>query len=140
MRIDLNEDEPVEIQMAPLIDCVFLLLTFFLVASTLKESVRELKLELPAAAAASEVPAPVERPPLIIAIDRAGQVYLAGEPMSDQVLLESIARRRADHPEQRIRLDADRDTPYHHIIRVLSALQQQGITDIGLQTELPERP
>ena len=33
MRLPLDEEEKVDIQMSPLIDCVFLLLIFFLVAS-----------------------------------------------------------------------------------------------------------
>ena len=37
MRVNLGEDDGVEVQMAPLIDCVFLLLIFFLVATTLRK-------------------------------------------------------------------------------------------------------
>jgi len=52
MRVRLEDDEQVEVQMAPLIDCVFLLLIFFLVATTLKKIDKELPLDLPEAAAA----------------------------------------------------------------------------------------
>ncbi|HCD33703.1 MAG TPA: biopolymer transporter ExbD, partial [Phycisphaerales bacterium] len=31
MQVDLRDDDSLEVQMAPLIDCVFLLLIFFLV-------------------------------------------------------------------------------------------------------------
>ena len=57
MRIDIQEDDGIEVQMAPLIDCVFLLLIFFLVATTLKKIEKEVPLELPdAKLAAREVP------------------------------------------------------------------------------------
>ena len=51
----LEDDLPVEVQMAPLIDCVFLLLIFFLVATTLRKIIKELPVELPDSAAAIEV-------------------------------------------------------------------------------------
>jgi biopolymer transport protein ExbD len=35
MRVKFEDEETVEVQMAPLIDCVFLLLIFFLVGTTL---------------------------------------------------------------------------------------------------------
>ena len=41
MKIRMAEDERLEVQMAPLIDCVFLLLIFFLVATTLKKIEKE---------------------------------------------------------------------------------------------------
>ena len=47
MKVDLRDDEGIEVQMAPLIDCVFLLLIFFLVATTLKKINNELPLVLP---------------------------------------------------------------------------------------------
>ena len=37
MRINLDDDHIIGIEMGPLIDCVFLLLIFFLVATTLKK-------------------------------------------------------------------------------------------------------
>ena len=37
MRLPLDEEEKVDIQMSPLIDCVFLLLIFFLVTTMMKK-------------------------------------------------------------------------------------------------------
>ena len=47
MKIDLqNETEP-EISMSPLIDCVFLLLIFFLVAGMTKVKNKDIAIDLP---------------------------------------------------------------------------------------------
>ena len=51
-RVSDYEGE-VDVQMTPLIDCVFLLLVFFLVAATLKKPHKELEIQLPHSAAAS---------------------------------------------------------------------------------------
>ena len=45
MRVRLDDEDDVQVQMAPLIDCVFLLLSFFLVATTLKKIEKELPLD-----------------------------------------------------------------------------------------------
>ena len=49
-----DHDEEVDVQMTPLIDCVFLLLVFFLVASVATSSGAALR-TIPAAAASSSV-------------------------------------------------------------------------------------
>ena len=48
MRLSLfnNEDEP-EVSMSPLIDCVFLLLIFFLVSTMTKVKNRDIPVDLP---------------------------------------------------------------------------------------------
>lgn len=132
MRIDLQEDEAIEVQMAPLIDCVFLLLIFFLVASTLKKTVKELPLTLPDASAAIAV---AEEPDmLVIAVDRAGETYIDVKPVTTELMLEAIRERAKENPFVRVRIDADLNTPYQNVIRVINELQFQGFTNVGLQT------
>ena len=59
MKIDLGETEGTDIDLAPLIDCVFLLLIFFMVSTTFRKSAQaddalfELFLRLPVATAAT---------------------------------------------------------------------------------------
>ena len=48
MRIDLDTDEKAEVSMSPLIDCVFLLLIFFLVATMVKKENKDIEIDLPA--------------------------------------------------------------------------------------------
>lgn len=47
MRLPLDEEEKVDIQMSPLIDCVFLLLIFFLVTTMMKKWEMQIPLSLP---------------------------------------------------------------------------------------------
>ena len=55
MRFEPAEDDGTnEINMTPIIDCVFLLLIFFLVATVLKKVDKELDVELPQAAHATD--------------------------------------------------------------------------------------
>jgi len=54
------EDEPPGLDLTPMIDCVFLLLIFFLVATTMKKIDYELPIQLPMASAGIEVQQPDE--------------------------------------------------------------------------------
>ena len=70
MRTKKPEEEPFEIMLIPMIDCMLVIIIFFLVATTLKDRAKELPLELPESAAAASV----EQTPdtLIIGVDKAG--------------------------------------------------------------------
>ncbi len=133
MRIELPDDDSVEIPITPLIDVVFLLLIFFLVASQFKEVRHELRLNLPEASSAAEVVMPEDL--FIIAIDRDGKVYIGNQPVETPTLTEQIRARAERQPDLRVRIDADRDTPYHHVISVLNELRFHGFTRVGLQTQ-----
>ncbi|MCS2307995.1 biopolymer transporter ExbD [Bacteroides thetaiotaomicron] len=47
MRLNYDEEDKVEVQMSPLIDCVFLLLIFFLVTTMMKKWEMQIPLSLP---------------------------------------------------------------------------------------------
>ena len=47
MHVKLEEDNNNEVQMGPMMDCVFLLLIFFIVIAVTKKSIKELGIRLP---------------------------------------------------------------------------------------------
>lgn len=129
MRVDLNEGEDVEVQMAPLIDCVFLLLVFFLVATTLKKIEIEVPLELPTAAyTAQEVP--VQASMLTITIDAQGQIYTGSQVATPGALHEVIKARAAQDPDQVVRVNADRNAPWHAVLQVMELLNFEEMTNV----------
>ena len=130
MRVNLGEDEGVEVQMAPLIDCVFLLLIFFLVATTLKEKHREIPIVLPSSDAAVEVETRPET--IVLGVDRYGQKYVNGQAVSITAVFEQV--RRAKEAGKVFRLDADEETPYKRILEVLEICHVEGVYNVGLHT------
>ncbi len=135
MRIRRREEEPVEVQMAPLIDCVFLLLIFFLVATTMKRIQKELPLRLPAATIGVDRPERTDL--LILSIDAQGQKYVGPDPVTTSALLDRLAAAAAANPSQSIRIDADENTPYRHIVEVIEAAQFYGLRNVGLRIRTP---
>ncbi|KPK65391.1 MAG: hypothetical protein AMK73_03095 [Planctomycetes bacterium SM23_32] len=133
MRVRMEEDMDVGIQMAPLIDCVFLLLIFFLVATTLKKIEKELPLDLPEAAAT--VSRQVEDAMTIISIDRQGGLYLGSEPVGQGYLNEKLRELAGRNPDWRIRIDADREAPVWAAVQVLDICAFENLHNVGLKTK-----
>src|SRR6266480_4097051 len=103
MRIRKPEEEPFEIMLIPMIDCMLVIIIFFLVATTLKSHENEIPLDLPAAAGAISV----EQAPdvFVVVVDRNGQPYLnlgAGmEPVNTERLHQRIREVARVNPNQR---------------------------------------
>jgi biopolymer transport protein ExbD len=138
MRIDLGQDEAPEIGLIALIDCIFFLLMFFMVATSFRqdeppEPEKELPVVLPAAKASLQraVAAPA---PLVLGVDRQGRLYVGSEKVTVQAFHDVLKREAARNPHRRIRVDGDEQTPYRHIVHVLDLCQFEGFTNISLHT------
>jgi biopolymer transport protein ExbD len=135
MRIDLPQPEGDEINLAPLIDCVFLLLIFFMVATTFDQQdvppdpIEELLINLPTAAASIET-ANLSAP-LVIAIDARGRYSIDGERTSVSALHEKLKSVAVTTPQRRLRIDGDKDVAYQHVAHVLDVCQFVGLENIG---------
>jgi biopolymer transport protein ExbD len=138
MRIDLGHDDAPEIGLIPLIDCIFFLLMFFMVATSFKQDKpekprKELPVVLPAAQASLDA-ARAAAAPLVLAVDQKGRVYVGNERVSVQGLHDVLKREAARDPQRRIRIDGDEQVPYQHIVHVLDLCQFEGFTNIALHT------
>ena len=74
MRLNYDDDDKVEVQMSPLIDCVFLLLIFFLVTTMMKKWEMQIPLTLPTMTSSLSTTRAGEEA-VIIAVDEKKNVY-----------------------------------------------------------------
>ena len=130
MRLKWDEDDDVSIQMAPLIDCVFLLLIFFLVATTLKDMHREIPVTLPHADAAVETETRPET--LVLGVDKFGRRYANGQPATITVLFEQI--RLAKQEGRFVRIKADEDARWKRVLEILEICHVEGVKNVKVQT------
>lgn len=138
MRIDLGEDEQPEIGLIALIDCIFFLLMFFMVATSFKQQdaqrkEREIAILLPRAEvsldAAQAAPAPV-----VITVDAQGRLYLSQRPVTLQLLRDHLRAEAARQPRPPVRIDGDRRTAYQDIVHVLDLCQFEGLSEVSMRT------
>jgi len=77
--------------------------------------------------------------PLVLSINRDGEVFLrdARVPLAD--LGDRIKDRLAGRPDDTVFLKGDRGVPYGRVIEVLDRLHRSGIVHVGMVTERPPR-
>lgn len=132
MAVKFEDEAPVEIQMTSLIDCVFLLLIFFLVSSQMKKVEKELPIELPKANATVQVK---EAPGMTtVSVDRFGALYVNSKSVGAEGLRASLREAVRENPDQRIRINGDVYAPFRAIVQVIDTCQGEGLTLIGINT------
>ena len=114
------------LSITPLIDVVFLLLIFFLVATRFAEEDRELDVLLPSAADAKPL---VAKPKLLfVNIDEQGRYYYDGAMQSFEQLKDSLAREAVNNSlNQSVVLRADQRCDWGHVAAALDACHTAGI-------------
>ncbi len=128
------QDREVTLEMTPLIDMVFLLLIFFLVATTFQQTEREMQIALPHAAFSG--PSSTALREIIINVDAEGAIIVSGrtiEPDDLRVLVEDSI---AANPDQKVTVRGDRDSAYANIVRVLDICKSGGVQEPYLDTVL----
>ncbi len=128
---------PPDINLAPLIDVVFLLLIFFMVSTTFKEDAR-LRLQLPEAS--GEPAETVEVARIEVAVDQWGRYYVNNDQVVDQsvkTLRRVMAEKAAGEPDLPVLIKADAKTPHQAVMRVLDAAGQLGLTQVGFAASAP---
>ena len=119
---------PVVIDIAPLIDCVFILLIFFIVTT---DFVEETGVEVNKPRAASQ--RDLERNSILIGVTRTGQVFFGGREIGVAGVRSTVGRllKQEDNP---VIIQADRDTPTEATVSVLDEAKLAGAENVFVST------
>ncbi len=126
------ESEPAEINLAPMIDILFILLIFFLVTTSF---VRESGIQVDRPAAASSQP--VEGAAIMIAIQPDGAIWLDRRAVDLRRLQSAITRLHSRTPEAPVVIQADRNADVGLLVQVMDQIRLAGIRDIAVAAEAP---
>lgn len=137
MRVRRKMKVDTQVQMGPLMDCVFLLLIFFIVIAVTKKSVKELGIKLPAPGAAVDEVKPKDKD-LVIRVTEAGAVWVGSNEVGKQGLLNAIKDARARDPNTKVRFDLDRRAQVQHLMPIWDQLTHYGLTDWGIRATMEE--
>lgn len=123
----------VEINMAPMIDMVFLLLIFFLVTTSF---VKETGIEVsrPTAATATTK----EKATILIGIDANNRVYLDHREVDVRAVRANIERALAENPEGSVVVVADKASSTGTAIQVMDGCRMAGAQNVSLAAKLPQ--
>jgi biopolymer transport protein ExbD len=122
------------LNLTPLIDVVFLLLIFFLVATRFAQDDRELPVQLPSAASA--MPMTVEPTELVVNVDAAGQYMILGERMTLEKVESALKRAVTDNPiNQMVIIRGDRNVAFPAVVSVMDLCTKLKVPSYKISTE-----
>lgn len=125
------------LSMTPLIDVVFILLIFFIVAARFAQEDRELPVQLPSAKSA--VPMTMEPEVLIVGIDEAGKFVIDGRPLPIEEVETSIRQALTNNPiNQTVIIRGDKRVPFQHVVSVMDVCQRLKVPTYKVTTAAQE--
>ncbi|MDA0577274.1 MAG: biopolymer transporter ExbD [Verrucomicrobia bacterium] len=128
----------VGINMTPIIDMVFLLLIFFLVATKFADIERDVRVMPPSSRHARPVTATPRE--LVVNVTQAGRVLVAGNDMDLAGLDDLLARTLAQNPKQVVVVRGDRQAVLQYAVDVLDLCEKRGVSRTFLTTSQTSPP
>ena len=148
-KVHREAEEEAEVPMSPLIDCVFLLLIFFLVTTMIKRKDKLIPIQLPDMS--SSVSLVSQGDTTILGLKKDGAFFegtkntdrnskTLGEisyfPIDDLEtwLSEKMSTSKDTFLTKPLRIDADREVTFQEAIDMIDILKTYGFTDVGIKT------
>jgi biopolymer transport protein ExbD len=125
-----------EVQIAPLIDVIFLLLIFYAVTTQFVTDER-LKLELPEAKTAETVGQGRDETPPEVKVAADGSVWIDDEEVPEEQLEGRLRAMVERDPDEAIILRGDRGADYGVVVHVLDVARSVGATAIQMSAVKP---
>ena len=127
------------VNLTPMIDVVFQLLLFFLVASKFAEDERELNIVLPHASEAR--PLTTKPDLLFVNVDAQGRYFVGQEEFNPAGLEAKLKQVSANNPgQQTVEIRADRQCRWEFVVEVMNLCNKAGIRDYRVTTTALEKP
>jgi biopolymer transport protein ExbD len=129
-----HHDELPALNLTSMIDVLFLLIIFFMVATKFDEMERNIEVAVPEVANAGDAAPPAR--PLVVTVLTDGRVELDGAPLSLAELTAKLAAARTPLTEPTVVIRGDAQCAFQHVASTLAACQQAGISDLGITVRL----
>jgi len=114
-----------QIDIAPLIDCIFLLLIFFMLTSSFVV-MPGINVKLPKAITSEEVNVQT----LTIVVSSEDIIYIEGKPLTIKEVEQAVKKEKIDS----IFIRADRDSSLGAVVAIWDICKKEGIDKIGIAT------
>ncbi len=134
-KYEINTDAAIDgesINIVPMIDVIFAILTFFIIATLDLKKIDTIDVNLPKAITSKIV----DEKTLILSIDKENNIFLGNKPISNKKnLVEQIKNILSDSSKNILVISADKDVSYGKVVEVLDQLRSINDLRIGISTE-----
>ena len=127
-----QDSEELELNMASLIDMIFILLIFFLVTTSfVKEAGVEVKRPVASSAQTRE------NTNMVLAVTHEGTIYAEGRTIDIRSVRAYMERFLSETPKGSVVIAADKDSRTGTVIQVLDACRLAGVKDVSVAARRP---
>ena len=132
MKDFLNfEEDNIQINILPMIDIIFVILSFFIVSSLYLVKLETIPVNLPNSESSNQEKDPV----IVVTLNMENKVFI-NEEMIDLILLENELRSRVTNSNnKKVVLRADKSINYGKVISILDVMRKIENLKIGVSTE-----
>ena len=132
MKIRRSKEDKLEIGMSSLIDCVFLLLIFFLVTTIAKKENRDIDIELPVSTSSLDVPP--DNDTMVIGVNKEKMLFYNGRPVTISELHQILLELSEESSDRRIRVDCDKAVAFSRVVEILDLCSFRGRRNVAVRT------
>lgn len=127
-----------EINVVPYVDVTLVLLVIFMITAPLFHE--GVEVELPKAPAKPLEKIEKNQNPLIVSVDRSGQIFVnrsdsPKRPVADDSFRNQIKELLSDKQDDLVYVRGDKDVDYGRVVSVMVMLQDAGAENVGLITD-----
>jgi biopolymer transport protein ExbD len=131
MKIHLDSpEEEARIELIPLIDVIFCILTFFLLAALQLTRQQAISVDLPKASTGQ----PQMREMMVVSLDTFGQIYIDQIPVTPPQLDQVLQKYQTRNPGGLMVLYAPKDAKYNDVVQILDRMRLVGGDRVALAT------
>jgi biopolymer transport protein ExbD len=135
MKFASSQPPTIAMQLAPMIDILMLLLSFFIISWQFSRSETELNVSVPTAQEGAEPDR--QRGEIIINVLPDGVIRVEGVSVDLPQLYEKLAAIAKQYKNQPVRIRGDGGVAYQRIVEVIDTCQKAGIWNISFATQRP---
>ncbi len=136
MPLKVHRDDPASLNLTPMIDVVFLLIIFFMVATKFSEMERAIALQIPAVAEPGPLTPPPER--WEVAVHANGQITLDKQSVSLEQLVHRLQAAREQYGDTGVVVRGDAQCSYQHVADVLAACKRANISELDIAVRIAD--
>lgn len=134
MRLPDEPDLPTQINIVPMIDVIFAILTFFIMSTLFLSRSEGLPVNLPTATTATQQQVPMK---ITVTVDATGVISLNRQPSTINSLVEQLRAMIGSNSEALVIINADEQVGHGQVVAIMDRVRQVKGARLAISTQKP---
>jgi biopolymer transport protein ExbD len=132
IRQEANDEAEVTINLTPMIDMVFQLVIFFMLATNFVQLEKEMDVDLPEAESGTVSDDALDE--IVVNVMKDGRLILSGREVDEAQLSAALQTAAQKEPKPPVTIRGDKDVNHGRIVAVMDACGVAGLTQLDIGT------